>query len=395
MKKSFADILNDVQNVQQRKMAAKLPVWEQAGCTAPTKLCLEQCSSEKAALYKADLAARCFKAEGEGLRCADLTGGFGVDSWAFSRLGGQVLYNERNPELLEAVRQNYGRLGVSNAVFHGFDVDAQGFEEGQEDSIGTALRRFRPDFIYIDPARRSEAGKKVFLLEDCSPNVLGLIPHLKGITRQLMLKLSPMADISMVTSRLESAGAHIREIHVLGVDGEVKELLCVLDLEAAESDGWSITAAGPGSEPISFSIAEENSAAASLAGEIRNGDILYEPSPVVLKAGCYRLLCSRYGFRRLDRFTHLYLTGGVPDTKPMGKYFSIKEVLPLNKACLKAVRSSYPKAEVSARNIPMSSDELRTRLGVKPGAEYHIFGVSAYLESEGQSSNLLLVTQRI
>ncbi|MBP9998630.1 MAG: hypothetical protein KBS67_05235, partial [Bacteroidales bacterium] len=216
MKKSFAQILEGIDSRSSAKMASKLPSWHAAGCTAPSSLAIEQCSSEAAAMYKAGLT-------GPGGGCiADLTGGLGVDCHAFAQRFRKVLYFERNQVLADEARRNFARLGAGN-------IEVSCLETGKEFLEGGALGQM--DWIYLDPARRDAAGKKVFLLEDCSPNVLELLPLLWEHSPRILLKLSPMADISMIRSRL---GACLKEIHVVGLGGEVKELLCILEKDNKE-----------------------------------------------------------------------------------------------------------------------------------------------------------------
>lgn len=374
MKKSFSDILADIDSSQGKKLASKLPVWAAAGCSAPSRLALEQCSSETAALYKASLVA----ASSETAALADITGGMGVDSWAFSTVCGKVLYNEKETPLFNATMRNFERLGVSNVEFSCRDAESK-------DLCGQ-LRLLKPDWIYADPARRAAdgSGRKVFLLEDCAPNVLALLPTLLGNARHVMLKLSPMADIKLVSSQL----SNIKEIHVVGVDGEVKEILCIL--ERGRSGRWPVKAVslyssvpeGRKTEVMEFALNDETAARMKLSAVPEAGQTLYEPSAVLLKAGCFKLLCERYGLLKLDRSTHLYIA---PETTssplPDGRTYRIVEVAPLSKASFKDFGSKYPRADVTARNIPLSSEELRSRLHAKGGGEHHIFGLTAAGES--------------
>ncbi len=186
---SFADILEKIVRSGSDKLAAKLPSWAGLAIEVPASLNYQQCSSEATARYKASLVP-------EGARVADLTGGLGADSWAFSLRASAVWYNERDSVLLDAVKKNFAALGISNVVFNGYDISLE--DSGWQDD----LRAFPPDVIYLDPARRDFAGKKVFLLEDCSPDVVGLMPLLLGIAPLVMVKVSPMADITMLRRRL-------------------------------------------------------------------------------------------------------------------------------------------------------------------------------------------------
>lgn len=378
MKKSFADILSDMDSAQGKKMAAKLPSWAAARCSVPSRLALEQCSSEAAARYKAGLL-------GGTPVLADITGGMGVDSWAFSLICSKVLYNERESGLFNATRRNFDRLGADNVEFSCRDAESKDLTE--------QIRLLKPDWIYADPARRASdgSGKKVFKLEDCSPNILALLPTLLGNAPHVMLKLSPMADIKMVTSQLSS----IKEVHVLGVNGEVKEILCIL--ERGKSGRWPVKAVnlknGPEGgfipEVTEFTLNDETAAQMKTAQAPEPGQILFEPSSILLKAGCFKLLCERHGMQKLERSTHLYIRPEVsPKPLPDGKSYRIVAVAPLSKASFKEMGTRYPDSDVTARNIPMTSEDLKARLHVKGGGEHHIFGVCT-----AASGNLLIATE--
>ena len=235
-RKSFADIVRETDEDLRQRLQAKVPEW--AGVLPelqlPARLNVEQCSSSAAARYKAELAARILQgADGSGLagpvtgRIADLTGGLGVDAWAFSAAAEEVLYNEMDPVLCEAVQANFALLGVRNAVFRNTEV--------RPGIIREILGGFRPNLIYLDPARRSDTGRKVFRLEDCRPDLMALQDELFSVCPQLLVKLSPMADITLLRRRLKG----VREVHIVSVDGECKELL--LQLSAGEEETCQLT----------------------------------------------------------------------------------------------------------------------------------------------------------
>lgn len=371
-KKSFADIVKDMDALQERKAAAKMPEWADAeGLEFPGALCLEQCSSSATAIFKASLLP-------EGARIADLTGGLGVDSWAFAARAEAVLHIERNPELSAAAGRNFQRLGTGNISTLCTEILPQTAEEWIE-----SLRGFHPDWIYMDPARRDGCGRKVFLLEDCSPDVLTLIPLLRPICSRFMIKLSPMADISMLCEKLPC-----REIHIVSLAGEVKELLCIIDSAAQETTDIVVDDVAQG-ECLRFTAGEETAAGSRWSdADALSGSYLLEPAAALLKAGAFKLPCQRFGIGKLDVSTHLY-TSAEPIPSPLFKTFRISEVLPLNKASMKDVGKRYPRAEVTARNIPMTSDELRVRTGCRTGSSTHIFGCTI------RGARYLLVTEKI
>lgn len=436
----------------RRRLRKKLPEW--VACTGlvyPSSLCAEQCSSSDTARYKASIVQRIFneyvgtvasmvgdpcRATGSATkgtesvpdknspttrnqsvtepaevtigtrktgRIADLTGGLGVDSWAFSEVAEEVLYNEMNPALAAAARHNFKALGVTNIFIKN--------SEATSDSLKDIFGDFRPDVIFLDPARRDSAGKKVFLLEDCSPDVLKILPELFGISRFVLLKLSPMADITMAVERLDRTyeeylekasgkgwnGQWVREVHVVASGGECKELLILLDGEWNE--GYSLTCREDG-KTLTFKPEEITKAKAGYP-DSTFARIIFEPGKSLTKAGVSNAICERFGLVKLARFTHLYtISEPLSDSeseqrtaplKDFGKVFYVKEILPLNKSSMKDVGKRYPHSEVSAKNIPMSSDELRTRLKVKSGDDAHIFGVR--IETPYNEDNYLIVTE--
>lgn len=436
----------------RRRLRKKLPEW--VACTGlvyPSSLCAEQCSSSDTARYKASIVQRIFNeyvgtvasmvgdpcrttgSATEGTesvpdknspttrnqsvtepaevtigtrktgRIADLTGGLGVDSWAFSEVAEEVLYNEMNPALAAAARHNFKALGVTNIFIKN--------SEATSDSLKDIFGDFRPDVIFLDPARRDSAGKKVFLLEDCSPDVLKILPELFGISRFVLLKLSPMADITMAVERLDRTyeeylekasgkgwnGQWVREVHVVASGGECKELLILLDGEWNE--GYSLTCREDG-KTLTFKPEEITKAKAGYP-DSTFARIIFEPGKSLTKAGVSNAICERFGLVKLARFTHLYtiseplsdsdLEQRTAPLKDFGKVFYVKEILPLNKSSMKDVGKRYPHSEVSAKNIPMSSDELRTRLKVKSGDDAHIFGVR--IETPYNEDNYLIVTE--
>lgn len=434
----------------RRRLRKKLPEW--VACTGlvyPSSLCAEQCSSSDTARYKASIVQRIFNeyvgtvasmvgdpcrttgSATEGTesvpdknspttrnqsvtelaevtipsrgKVADLTGGLGVDSWAFSEVAEEVLYNEMNPALAAAARHNFKALGVTNIFIKN--------SEATPDSIKGIFGDFRPDVIFLDPARRDSAGKKVFLLEDCSPDVLKILPELFGISRFVLLKLSPMADITMAVERLDRTyeeylekasgkgwnGQWVREVHVVASGGECKELLILLDREWNE--GYSLTCREDG-KTLTFKPEEITKAKAGYP-DSTFARIIFEPGKSLTKAGVFNAICERFGLVKLARFTHLYtISEPLSDSeseqrtaplKDFGKVFYVKEILPLNKSSMKDVGKRYPHSEVSAKNIPMSSDELRTRLKVKSGDDAHIFGVR--IETPYNEDNYLIVTE--
>lgn len=395
----------------RRKLRDKVREWhDEPRLVFPLKLSAEQCSSSATGRYKAGLASRI--SDKESWAIADLTGGLGVDSWFFSQKAQRVLYNEMQEVLCRAAEHNFkvleaGNISVSNGIARQGDIEK-------------ILDGFNPDIVYMDPARRGEGGRKVFLIEDCTPDVLTLKDEIFVHTRHILLKFSPMADITMACSRLGSA---CREVHVVASGGECKELLIWMDREW--NDGYSITAVeihndGSLSE-FTFSPSDEKAAAPHLpdrqclpsapshstsgplplpgGGKMPITDIclserwLFEPGKALMKAGAFNLISERFGISKLGTSTHYYIVedeATAAGLKGHGKIFRIIGCSPLDKRSIRSAGKDYPKAEVTARNIPMDTDTLRKKLGVSSGDDIHIFGLRS-----DKDGNLLLITARL
>ena len=291
---------------------------------------------------------------------ADLTGGLGVDSWAFAQRFGEVLYNEMNPVLAKVAEGNFKELGISN-----IRVQSKELKKG---NVQEVLGGFAPDIIFLDPARRGVDGRKVFRIEDCHPDVLSLKEELLEACPRLLLKLSPMADISLVCRQLGS----VSQVHVVEAEGECKELLLLLERGYVGPYSLTLFASGAVAE-----IVRDDAPAGAYATTLEGW--LFEPGKGLLKAGAFDWPCTQFGLRKLGRHTHLYISETpVPEElRPFGKVFRILESAPLDKRSIKAFGERYPKAEVTARNIPLSSDALRTKLGVRSGGDVHLFGAKA------------------
>ena len=372
----------------RRKLRTKVPQWYAVpSLVYPSRLSGEQCSSSETARYKALLIKRMVSG-GSGLRIADLTGGMGVDCWAFAEVAEEVLYNEMQEDLAQATERNFKEVGVENVRFRNCRV-----EPGR---VAEVLDGFRPDVIFLDPARRAEDGRKVFLIEDCQPDVLTLLPELFQASRFVLLKLSPMADITMACKRL----SHVREVHVVAAGGECKELLFLLD---RDWDGPHATYVVEGGSVMAVPDQTGNEGDAPvIPGEAtpvipseakESFSCLFEPGKALLKAGAFGLPSGRYGLTKLGTHTHLYVGEAVPEElRPFGKCFEILEILPLNNRTLKEAGKRYPQAEVTARNIPMTSDLLRKKLGCASGGDVHLFGVR--VDAAADPGNYLIITKR-
>ncbi len=390
IKPSFSDLLKAQQEDEHKKLSAKLPSW--AACeslTFPPSISLEQCSSEPAAGYKAALLKKALPRHGT---IADLTGGFGSDAWAFSEVFDKVLYFERDESLCQLARKNFAALCDQqkknlNIECTAVEVDAEAIE-----AMGPL------DCIYADPARRDSKGKKVFLIEDCTPDMAALLPAISKISHYLLIKYSPMADITMLRRRLSSpSGLTVRSIGVIGLDEEVKEILVLLSDRTLNMPELFMADARTGREemlsldgmPREIKLMSRDRPAA--------GEFLIEPNAILLKSGYHDSVCTLFGAEKIGRDCHLYVTREKPDDKhKLSKYikqFEIVKCVEFNKKNIKETALLFPEAEVKAKGVHMKSEELAAMLGCKSGVaedenHYQIFAVS-----DGHAR--LLLTTRI
>ncbi len=378
----------------RRKLRSKVPDWyADPEIICPVALSAEQCSSTATASYKAAViepeANARLSVHGGGRdgackagdvgspraagvlgaeppqkairRIADLTGGLGIDCWQFSKVAEAVLYNEMNPVLFEAAKANLKRLGCDNVEFSDTPISPE--------TLPGLLDSLNPDLVYADPARRVE-GRKVFLPEDCSPDVLALQDMVLGRGCRFMVKLSPMADISLLLRKFHC----VKELHVVEADGECKELLLLM--EPGFSGETTIVAGA-----FRFAISEEKAATPVFVSSLPEpGQLLFEPGPALSKSGAFKLVSEKFGLRKLGPDAHLYVHDSVvPDLDSLGKWFDIQEVAPFGKASLRDFATRWPCAGVTARALPLSSDALLKKMGVKSGGDVHIFGLGTAL----------------
>ena len=398
--------------IRGRKMArVKLPRWASLeGIIYPPHISMEQCSSESTALYKAELAARLLglpasssgtemKAENE-IEFVDLTGGFGVDfSYIAARLGVKSMYVERQAHLCEAAKENFERLGLKNAIvkngdgievlhsFHPKKKDAA----SDDDSLGItydqprSLLKTNPGLkiIFIDPARRDDAGNKVVSLKDCTPDVTVLQEEMLSKADYVIIKLSPMLDWHRAVSEL----SHVREVHIISVNNECKELLLVL---SARNMGGNLRIYCV-NDAQSFVCEEsdmETSSVKIAPSTLEEMQYLYEPNASLMKAGCFGVLSDRYDARMLSKNSHLFVSQAPIEAFP-GRSFRIIAISSFNKKELKRHLSGITKANIATRNFPLSVAELRKRLKLKDGGETYIFATTL-----SDESHVLVITEK-
>ena len=412
--------------IRGRKMArVKLPRWASLeGIIYPPHISMEQCSSESTALYKAELAARLLglpasssgtemKAENE-IEFVDLTGGFGVDfSYIAARLGVKSMYVERQVHLCEAAKENFGRLGLKNAIvkngdgievlhsFHPKKKDAA----SDDDSLGITYDQPRSllktnlglKIIFVDPARRDDAGNKVVSLKDCTPDVTVLQEEMLSKADYVIIKLSPMLDWHRAISEL----SHVREVHIISVNNECKELLLVLsarnmgEMEVSSADGevkhvenLRIYCINDAQSFVCDELDMESSQVKIAPSTLEEMQYLYEPNASLMKAGCFGVLSDRYDARMLSKNSHLFVSQAPIEAFP-GRSFRIIAVSSFNKKELKRHLSGITKANIATRNFPLSVAELRKRLKLKDGGETYIFATTL-----NDESHVLVITEK-
>lgn len=342
----------------------------------------------------------------------DLTGGFGVDfSYIASRLGVKSMYVERQAHLCEAAKENFGRLGLKNAivkngdgieVLHSFvskkdDAASESLGITEDQSQSLLKTNLGLKLIFIDPARRDDAGNKVVSLKDCTPDVTLLQEEMLSKADYVIIKLSPMLDWHRAISEL----SHVREVHIISVNNECKELLLVLsarnmgDMEASSADG-EVKHAGNlriycVNDAQSFVCEEsdmESSSVRIASPVLEEMQYLYEPNASLMKAGCFSVFSERYGARMLSKNSHLFVSQAPIEAFP-GRSFRIIAVSSFNKKELKRQLSGITKANIATRNFPLSVAELRKRLKLKDGGETYIFATTL-----SDESHMLVITEK-
>ena len=337
----------------RRKIREKVPSWyARPELDYPSTLSLEQCSSEETARYKQAFVPA-------GARVADLTGGLGVDCWAMSQVAAEVHYCERNAELCAAARHNFP-IVMPGLTGHLFIHEGDGIAWLEQDKSGF-------DLLYLDPPRRDSAARRVYDIASCEPNLLEIKDLLLSHAPRVLAKLSPMADIHRTLAQLPET----RELHVVGADGEVKELLVLLEAGAAGKTPHIVAAEGD--LRLSFTPEEEDAAEVRAATAV--GRYLFQPAKVLRKAGAFRLLSARYGVAKLAPSTHLY-TADEPIAGFPGKCLAVEEVLPWGNAARRELGRRFARVELTALNFPMTTDELRKRLGLPGGGGHHVFATT-------------------
>lgn len=339
----------------------KIPRWAAIDDVVyPPHLSMEQCSSEQTALYKASMV------EGETL--VDLTGGFGVD---FSFMSGgfkKAIYVERQKHLCEIADSNFRVLKLA-----GVDVICG-------DGVEYLETLDHVSWIYLDPARRNEHGGKTYAISDCMPDVTEIKDLLLAKADKVMVKLSPMLDWRKAVADL---GNCVSEVHIVSVDNECKELLLIMQREAAELKVVCVN----NDEVFVFGSSDDTSSTESTNSS--TAPYLYEPNASIMKAGCFAELERAFGAKQVERNSHLFVSEHFIEDFP-GRKFRVEKVTTLNKKDIKNALDGIVKANITVRNFPMSVEQLRKRLKIKEGGSDYIFATTLM-----DKSHVLLLCSRL
>ncbi len=345
------DLITQIESKQKAKN--KLSKWfSTSNIIFPSKLSIEQTSSEECASYKASLV------KGDSL--IDLTGGFGIDCYYFAQKLKKVTHCEIQEDLSKVVAHNYQQLKQ-------FNIDC--ITGDSLDYLQQSNQQF--DFIYLDPARRNQAKEKVFFLSDCTPNVVKNTDLLFNHTSSILIKTSPLLDIQAGLNELKN----VKEIHIVALNNEVKELLWVLEKDYCSTPNLiAVNITKTALQKTIFSFDDQGVANLSVPLQY-----LYEPNSALMKTGKFDSISSLFNVKKLHQHSHLYTSDELVDFP--GRKFKILQSLPFNKANAKQLLLQQ-KANVTVRNFPISVDELRKKWKISDGGSKYIFFTTTLLDQK-------------
>lgn len=341
-----------IQIAGRQSVEKKIPSWfGNDDIIYPLHLSLEQCSSELTARYKASIIS--------GKKLVDLTGGFGVDCAFLSGKFESVIYVEKQMELCEIAKHNFRVLNCVHISIR--NIDAENF-----------LKTMVPvDCIYLDPARRSRVGRKTVAISDCEPDVSRLKGELFEKSDCVLVKLSPMLDISLALQSLPETS----EVHIVSVDNECKELLFLLKKDTVDSPLIICVDLKKNGTTTTFSYHRKDEKEMQIEYTSEVGKYLYEPNASILKAGAYKSVALKYKLCKFHVDSHLYTHDSYISGFP-GRVFEIEAVTSFNRSELKSVMSNVEQANLSVRNFPMQAEDLRKRLKLRDGGIYYLFATT-------------------
>ena len=349
------DVPFAVEQIEARKrLKGKLPEWyENVELVMGGKVPAEQCSSEVTARYKRSII------EGESL--CDMTGGMGVDFWYMSDGMKQAIYTERNETLCEIAKHNFQML-----------KDGKHPEVEVKCGDGRDLPIPSVDIIYLDPARRAGDGSRVYAMEDCEPNIVAWQDELLQKAKIMLVKLSPMVDLTDVLRKLKG----VTDVYIVGVRNECKEVL----VKQTHALGDSLPAGCVKVHCVdfladktiedSYNLKDKNEITVVSDGV---GNYLYEPDVTLMKAQAFGSLCQRFPVYQLDVETHLMTSDEFIADFP-GRIFEVEELIPFSSKVLKRLKKEIPQANIATRNFVMTAEEMQKRSGIKDGGEVYLFG---------------------
>lgn len=375
----------------RRRLRTKLPEWfANDDLVMSGRIPAEQCSSEQTARFKRSVMLP------DASSLCDMTGGMGVDFWYMSQGLERAIYTERQPSLCEAARHNFQVLQHSADVAESSsdvanpssdvakpspdvakpssDVAKFSSEIIVREGLSTELPIPDVDVIYLDPARRSVDGSRIYEISDCEPDVVAWQDDLLQHCRQLIIKVSPMADISRTLSRLH----HVSDIYIISVRNECKELLIVQKPSCSQPSYTLHCVDFLSSRTIQFNIGSQelsDAPAPVLAGSL--GKYFYEPDVSIMKCQAFGVLSSRFGLNMLDADSHYFTSDELCADFP-GRIFCVEEQLVFSSKELKRLRVRIPQANIATRGFAMSADTLRLRAGIRDGGDVYLFGASLH-----------------
>ena len=361
-RKRFAHLSNEewrwmLQQVEGRQRTHdKLPTFAQIeDWWYPVRLSCEQCSSEATARYKAAIIRQLGEKQDILI---DLTGGYGVDTYFLSEQTVQAHYVERNEELCRIAQHNFQ---IANKPIHVHNTSAEDFL-AQYPMAGSVSSDVKKEVVvYLDPARRDAHGGKVFRIEDCEPNIIKILSSLRTISNTILIKFSPMLDI---TSALQSLGNEW-DVHVVALHNEVKEIIFV----TGNNRIHAVNILHEGNDQFSFTRSEEKSALCAMADCIC--EYIYEPNAAIIKAGAFRLVSERYQLHKLDHNTHLYTADQLIEDFP-GRVWKIIAQPIKNQRDIAAL--GIQRAAILTRNYPLTPEELRKKFKVQESDSHFLIG---------------------
>jgi len=361
MKRSDASIDYDFafrQIAGLQRIRYKIPLfYDTDNILFPPQLNIEQSSSQSTALYKSTLC--------EGNTFIDITAGFGVDFFFISGKFENAIYVDRNEELCKIAEHNFRSLGATNVVVN---ID---------DAVDFIHKMPVSDCVLIDPARRDKHGGKTVFLVDCEPNISKIYQKILEKTNLLMIKLSPMLDITAAINAL----TNVFEVHIVSVENECKEVLLLLKPEIHTTIKFVAIniLKNNSAEKFEFSKESEFMAICNYSSIIEN--YLYEPNSSVLKAGAFKSIANAFNLNKLNKNTHLYTSEKAILDFP-GRSFKVVKVWPFNKKELQNLKNQIPKANISTRNFPLKPEELKKKIGIADGGDTYLFGCTLANESK-------------